>query len=63
MSLENLRRRAGLSQEAVSRHLGVSRATVVNWEQGRTEPVISVGVKLAELLGVSLEQLAEALKQ
>lgn len=62
MDLETLRKRAGLSQEALARRLELSRATVASWEQGRTEPALSMAVRLAGILGVSLDQLAKSIK-
>ena len=36
-----LRRRAGLSQEAVAERVGVSRQTVAKWESGESAPDIA----------------------
>lgn len=57
--LEKARKEKGLSQEYVARQLGVSRATVDNWEKGITKPTLPMAVKLAEILGVPLQTLAE----
>lgn len=58
-TLEKARKEQGFSQEYVARHLGVSRTTIDNWEKGTTKPSLPMAVKLAELLGVSLQSLAE----
>lgn len=58
-ALESARKNKGFSQEYVARQLGVSRATVDNWEKGATKPTLPMAVKLAELLGVPLQALAE----
>lgn len=60
--LKTLRMTAGWSQEFVARQLGVSRNTVKNWEDGTTEPSISMAVKIAKLFGVKLEELLEVSK-
>ena len=57
MQLLTLRTKAGWSQEFVARQMGVSRATIVNWERGNTEPSISEAVKLAKLFGITVEEL------
>jgi putative transcriptional regulator len=44
-----LRRRTGLSQTAFSRRIGVSAATLRNWEQGRREPEGPARILLAML--------------
>jgi DNA-binding XRE family transcriptional regulator len=57
MNIEHLRKSAGLSQECVARQLGVSRNTVKNWEDGVTEPTISMAAKMAALFGVAISDL------
>ena len=44
-----IRRRTGLSQAAFSRRIGVSPATLRNWEQGRRAPEGPARVLLAML--------------
>ena len=56
MQLLTLRTKAGWSQEFVARQMGVSRATIVNWERGNTKPSISKAVKLAKLFGITVEE-------
>lgn len=62
LKLETLRVKAGWSQEFVARRLEVSRATIDNWEKGRTEPNLSTCVRIAALFGVKLEELLEVSK-
>lgn len=52
-----LRRRAGLSQEAVAERVGVSRQTVAKWESGESAPDIVRAGELAQLFSVSLDDL------
>jgi ribosome-binding protein aMBF1 (putative translation factor) len=57
-----VRRRAqGYSQDSLAEQLRVSRSTVARWERGETEPQPHVRPKLATLLDVSREELAELL--
>lgn len=51
------RERLGLSQEALARELRVSRQTIVNIERGNNEPRVLLGIALAAVLGVALDQL------
>lgn len=41
--------RAGLSHGQQARELGVSRRTIMNWQQGLTEPSYSFGTKLLNI--------------
>jgi putative transcriptional regulator len=49
--------RAGLSQEALARQLGVSRQTVVNVERGDNEPRVLLALALAAILGAAINEL------
>ena len=57
ISLAAARVNAGLTQEEVAKQLKVSKNTVVNWENGKTEPTISQGRKLSELYKMPLEHI------
>ncbi len=52
-----LRRRAGLSQEALAERLDVSRQTVNKWESGVTAPDIDKVLAMSELFGVSTDTI------
>ena len=54
----NLRKRRGLSQEQLAEALGVSRQTVSKWERGAASPELGKLRTMAELFGVSLDELA-----
>lgn len=56
-NVREYRQRAGLSQEALARQLGVSRQTVVNIEKGLNEPKVLLAIALGAILGVALEEL------
>jgi putative transcriptional regulator len=49
LDVSAVRRRTGLSQAAFSRRIGVSAATLRNWEQGRRAPDGPARVLLAML--------------
>ena len=56
--LEELRRKAGLSQEALAEKSGVSRPIIVKIENGGIDGVIGRNIrKLADALGVSIADL------
>lgn len=46
-----------MSQETLAKRIGVSRMTVSSWEVGATEPSVTTCVHLADLFGVSLDEL------
>ena len=52
-----LRRQKGLKQEDMAERLGVSPQAVSKWENDQTCPDISLLPRLAELLGVSVDEL------
>lgn len=56
-NLQKLRREAGLSQEEVAGRLFVSRQSVSKWENDQAEPGVENLKALAELYGVTLDQL------
>lgn len=55
----NARKKSGLSQEEVAGKLGISRQTVSKWELDETLPDICQSKKLADLYGLSLDELIE----
>lgn len=50
--LKKARAKTGLTQEQVAKELGYKRATLANWETGRTEPDIETVTKLAAFYNV-----------
>ena len=56
-NVKEYRERAGLSQEALARQLGVSRQTVVNIERGLSEPKVLLAIALGAALGVAIHEL------
>lgn len=56
-NLMELRKRSGLSQEKAAEAVGVTRQAIAKWEAGETTPDVLHCDKLAELYGVSLDDL------
>ncbi len=55
-----LRSKAGLTQEALARHLKVTNKAVSKWETGKAKPTTNTLRRMAELFGISVEKLLEA---
>ncbi len=55
ISLEAVRVNAKMKQKEWAKILGVSQATVINWEKGNTEPSLSQLRKMSELSGVPMD--------
>ena len=58
-NLFQARKKCGLSQEEVAEKLGVSRQTISKWELDETLPDIRQSKKLANLYGMTLDELIE----
>ena len=56
-SLRALRQEKGFTQGSLAEKLNISLKTVSHWETGYTEPSVSQLIALAELYGVSLDEL------
>ena len=56
-NLQRLRKEKGLSQEDVAQKLFVSRQSVSKWENGNAEPGVENLKALANLYGVTLDEL------
>lgn len=59
MRLRQIRERSGLTQEALAKKAGVSRAYLSRLEMGRHDPPLSRLRKLAKALGVKVADLLE----
>lgn len=55
--LKKLRTSKNLTQEECARFLSINRATLANWETGRTEPDVQMLVAIANFFAVSLDDL------
>jgi len=56
-NLKSIRKEKGLTQKQVAFKLGVVESCYANWEQGRTEPSISMLRKLCEIFIISIDEL------
>ena len=57
-NLYALRKMRSLTQEDLAEQIGVTRQAVAKWESGETLPDLDKSMRLAEILGVSLDDLA-----
>ena len=55
--LIKLRKEQGLSQEELGEKLNVTRQTVSKWELGETTPEMSKLLEMANVFGVSVDEL------
>ena len=55
--LRMCRAKADLSQNDLAKLIGVHQQSVANWETGDYMPSLKATVKLADALGVSIDQL------
>ena len=62
-NLIQLRKYKRLTQEDLAERLGVTRQAIAKWEVGETVPDLDKCKKLAEIFEVSLDDLANYLKQ
>lgn len=61
--LQELRKKAGYSQEQVSEMLGLSRQAISKWESGQGKPDIENIIKLTEIYHVSADYLLLGVEQ
>lgn len=57
MSFSSARKKAGLSQDAAAKKLGVSSAAVCQWETGKTAPRATLLPKIASVYGCTIDEL------
>jgi putative transcriptional regulator len=55
--LEELRKKAGITQEMLADSLKVSRQTIGSLESGRYNPSIVLAFKIARYFGVTIEEI------
>ena len=56
-TLKKLRQETGINQNQLAEQLHVTRQAISNWETGKTQPDIETLTQIAEIFGVSVEQL------
>ena len=57
ITLAAARVNSGLNQSEFAREMGVSLATVTNWEKGRTEPDATQLRKISQLSGIPMDYI------
>lgn len=57
MSLKAARVNAGLTQKEAAKALNIGKNTISNYEKYRTKPNIDTAKKMAELYGVSIDDI------
>ncbi len=57
MSFSSARKKAGLSQAAAAKKLGVEPAAVCQWETGKTSPRSKLLPLIAKVYGCSIDEL------
>jgi transcriptional regulator with XRE-family HTH domain len=55
--LRELRKAKGLPQSELGARVGIPQPTISNWEQGKHDPELSAALALAEVFGVTVEEL------
>jgi transcriptional regulator with XRE-family HTH domain len=58
MRLKRLREEKGFTQETLAEAAGVPKFSLRNWEQDRRGMSLATAVRVADALGVSLDELA-----
>ncbi len=56
-NLKKIRTKKSITQIEISKKLGANRSFVSNLENGKTNPTLATITKLAQVLGVSANQL------
>ena len=56
-NIKSLREKKGLSKEELGRRVGVSGVTIGYWESGKTAPRMGKVEHIAEILGVTVDEL------
>ena len=57
MSFAEMRKRAGISQVDLAKALGVTQSAVSQWEMGVTSPRQAMLLRLADVLGCTVDEL------
>lgn len=63
MTLRDLRKHAGMTQQDVGEKVGVCAQMISHYEIGRSVPSIIMATQLANLYGVTLSELATAIEE
>ena len=58
-NIKTLRKKAGLTQEALAEQMGIKRSLIGAYEEGRAEPRINNLVKLSEVFNIPIDTLVQ----
>lgn len=61
-NLQELRKKAGLSQEQLADQLNVTRQAVSKWESGQSVPDLDKASQLAKIFGVTVDELINGIQ-
>jgi transcriptional regulator with XRE-family HTH domain len=56
-NLNLIRKAQGMSQEAFADKLGITRVILSNYETGKTPPPLEIVTKVAQMTGISIDNL------
>ncbi|MBQ7873972.1 MAG: helix-turn-helix transcriptional regulator [Oscillospiraceae bacterium] len=56
-NIKNARKKLNITQEELAEKISVTRQAVSNWENGKTEPDIDTVTKIAQIFGISIDEL------
>lgn len=59
MDIKKIRLMAGMSQEQLAVAAGVSRISIVRYENGERSPDVDVAIRIANALGVKVDDLID----
>ena len=57
IQIEKVRKQAGMSQGELARLLNVTQGAVSHWEKGLTNPRLPLLMEIANIFGVSVDEL------
>ncbi|MDD4358854.1 MAG: DUF4065 domain-containing protein [Candidatus Pacebacteria bacterium] len=61
-TIKEFRLKKGLKQEEVAKIIGISRASYISFEQGKTELSFSQVAKLSNIFGISLDEVEDGIR-
>lgn len=53
------RKKLGMTQQELAQAVGVSQGTICQYENGQRTPTVPMFAKIAQVLGVSMDELAK----
>lgn len=59
-NLKAIRKQRGMTQGELATLAGINRITIIKYESGKVDPTIESATKLANVLGVTVDELISA---